>query len=123
MGFAVIFFGFAAVFTWGGETFRTAEFPGSIIVALVFYQAAVAELFTGALYLSASWLQFNPGHLFKTPLGPTRMLPRLFAWPFLLFEWRGYAGSRRQTREPKFEEVRQGLFIGSRITAKDLPEL
>jgi hypothetical protein len=123
MGFAAVFLAFTALFIWAGHAFSTATFPGAFLVAVVFYQAALAEAVTGSLYFSASVFRINPGFLFKTPRGRVRWLIRFFCWPYLFFEWQSWRRYRGRGREPLFEEVREGLFLGARITPNDLAAL
>ncbi|HUT53618.1 MAG TPA: dual specificity protein phosphatase family protein [bacterium] len=123
MGFAIIFFAFAALFAWAGEACRGSSFIGSAIAAAAFYQAAMAEMFTGLMYLGASLFRINPGLLFKTPRGRVKLLIRFFCWPYLIFEMRAWKRYRARGHEPLFEEVRQGLFLGARVISSDVPEL
>ena len=123
MGFAVIFFAFAALFTWAAVALQSHSSLPSLLAAAVFYQAALAELIMCLLYLSASLFKINPGRLFKTPQGKLKMVPRFFTWPYLFFEFTGWRRYRKDAREPLFEEVRPGLFLGARIIEADLPAL
>jgi hypothetical protein len=123
MGFAVVFFAFSLLFFWLGGAFWGSGVLAAPLVSLGFYQAALAEFFTGALYLVNSLFLINAGGLFKTPKGRINLLPRLLAWPYLVFEYWGWRRYRETGREPLFEEVREGLFLGARIIDDDLPAL
>jgi len=122
MGYALIFFLFAALFGWAGDALYAGT-PLSGLVAFGFGYAALAEIITGSLYLSSSLLRVNPGPLFKRPSGRLRRWPRFFVWPYLIFEYRVWRSFRARSREPIFERVRDDLFLGSLPTAADLPAL
>lgn len=121
MIFAVTFFGFMLFFGWVGWALTgmglwAAAAPG-------FFWAALAEGCTGTFYALASLTDYNPGRLFKRPDGRTVFWPRLLTWPYLFFEYRTWKRYRARTREPLFEEVAPGLWLGGRIREDDLPAL
>ena len=120
MRFVPIFFGFALLFGWAGESYRAA---GSRLMAGVFIYAALAEVFTGLLYWGNSSWEVNPGPMFKTREGKLRLAGHLLIWPYFGFEyalWRLYCW---RGAEPHFEEVRPGLFISARIGENEVPAL
>ncbi len=118
MGFAAAFFGFAAFFTWMA---LLCERTGGVdAITLGFAYAAIAEAFTGSLYLAASILHVNPGRWFKTPVGKIRGFFRLLIWPYLFFEYIAWYRYRTSEKEPLFEEVDEGIFIGARLIEEDV---
>ncbi len=117
MGFALAFFGFAAFFTW--MALLCGKTGGVDAITLGFAYAALAETFTGVLYLVASLFRINPGTLFKAPSGEVRKLYRFIVWPYLFFEYIAWFRYRSSEKEPLFEEVEEGLFIGGRLIEED----
>lgn len=118
MKFALVFFALAALFFWAGSAV-----PSGSIFAFGFYWAAAAELVTGSLYLAAALFDVSPGRLFKSADGRTRTAIRLVTWPYLLFEIGLFRRYLRKSREPRFEPVAEGVYIGSRVMAQDLAAL
>ncbi|MFO8058651.1 MAG: dual specificity protein phosphatase family protein [bacterium] len=121
MGFAAAFFGFAAFFAW--LTLLCEKTGGVDAITLGFAYAALAEAFTGSLYMAASLFGVNPGGMFKTPSGEVRRIFRLLTWPYLFFEYGAWYRYRQQKSEPLFEEVEEGLFIGARLIEEDVPSV
>lgn len=123
MGYAFLFWAFAGLFALAGRAFAAAAFAGADFIAFLFIFAALAGLYTGALYFGASIYEVNPGRMFKDQGGKLRWISRVLIAPYLFFEYQTWRLYRRRDREPLFEEVRPGLFLGSRPLERDWPKL
>ncbi len=123
MGFAAAFFGLAAFFGCAGYMCLCQGHPLFFIAGLGFLWAAASEAFTGILYVVASLKMVNPGWMFKDRAGSIKLLPRLLSWPLLFFEYSAWRRYRKRGREPLFERVADGLYLGARVTGDDVPGL
>lgn len=122
MFYAVLFFLFGLGFAWAGHSIG-GDSAVAIFFAVGFYSAAAAEFFTGSLYAAASLLRVNPGRIFKNKAGKVYLLPRALIWPYLIFEYRFWRRYRKQKKEPLYEQVTEGLWLGSLPTTAELPGL
>ena len=122
MFYAVLFFLFGLGFAWAGRAVGTGN-AVAVFFTTGFYSAAAAEFFTGGLYAAASLLRVNPGRIFKRPDGRLRLWPRPLIWPYLIFEYRLWRRYRKQAKEPLYEQVSDGLWLGSLPTEAEMPGL
>jgi len=123
MGFAIGFYLFAALFLWASTKFSDAPLIFVVFWKTGFLSAAIAEIITGTLYLTASLFRTNHGWWFKDVAGRTRTLPLVMNWPYIFFERRAWRRYRMKTPEPVFEQVREGLFQGARPIPEDVSAL
>lgn len=122
MFYALLFFLLSALFAGAGWAAWSDTLVGRVLAAGFGY-AAAAELFAGLLYFSASVFRVNPGGLLKTREGRLKVWPRFLVWPYLIFEYRVWRQYRKRGREPLFEQVDEGLWLGSLPAPEDLPAL
>jgi protein-tyrosine phosphatase len=114
MGFAIVFLLLGGLFTWLG--FIQGHGPVGTIASIGFFWAATAEFFTGSCYLANSVAGVNPGKFFKTKTGRIIVWPRFLTWPYLWFEWRTWRRYLKKAKEPRYEKVADGLYLGARVT-------
>ncbi len=123
MGFAIIFWAFGAAMLWLGAAFWDAGWTGARLISALLSWGGAAEFLTGAVYLAAAVFGVNPGWVLKDERGRCRPLVRLLFWPYILFEYEGWRRYRARGHEKTIEEIRPGLFIGSRLVDRDRPAL
>ena len=122
MFYAILFFLLGVAFTAAGSSLWD-ESALSKLAASGFFFAAPAEFVTGGLYAAASLFRVNPGPIFKDRWGRLRHWSRPFIWPYLIFEYVAWRQHRKRGHELIFEQVSEGLWLGSRPVEEDLPAL
>jgi hypothetical protein len=106
--FSAVFLALAAALFWLG-----AKQGGGIVTVVCFSAAA------GFLGLSLSYLLSWPGLLGKARNGRLLGSSYLLFWPYHLHGYLALVASRLVLREPPFNEIVPGLFLGSRLLPGD----
>jgi hypothetical protein len=108
--FAIVFAGLGAVLLW--KSLTSQRLTGALIVGWL-----SLDLF----FVSIAYLRQNSRVFGKTDNGTMRPLPAIIMGPFLCFTWLVWRLQNLFSREPIWNEVMPGLFVGRRCSFDCLP--
>ena len=108
--FAVVFAGLGAVLLWKSVT--SEHLAGTLIFGW---------LSLDLLLVSIAYLRQNARVFGKTDDGTMRLLPAIVMAPFLFFTWLVWWLQNLFSKEPIWNEVMPGLFVGRRCSFDCLP--